>query len=146
MAKATWRIKMTERTKLLKKAVLTSVGASTNVERIKLALNDAMQDLVKVGQNLLGELEEKGKVKTDSAQDFLKNLQSEAYKKTAEGGKVVTTGVKKAIRELGLITQADWDELYERLANIEEALGISSGDSNGSGEKNRSRRKKSNNH
>jgi polyhydroxyalkanoate synthesis regulator phasin len=136
---------MSERTKLLKKAVLTSVGASTNVERIKLALNDAMQDLVKVGQNLLGELEEKGKVKTESAQDFLKNLQSEAYKKTTERGKVVSTGVKKAIRELGLITQADWDELYERLANIEEALGISTGDSNGSGEKTPSRRKKNNN-
>jgi hypothetical protein len=35
---------------------------------------------------------------------------------------------------LGLITQEDWDELYERLAGIEEALGITSADGNGSSE------------
>jgi polyhydroxyalkanoate synthesis regulator phasin len=137
---------MSERMKLLKKAVLTSVGAGTNVERVKTALNEAVQDLMKVGQTLMDELEEKGKVKTNSAQDFLKNLQSEALKKTGEVEKKVsskvTVGMKKAIRELGLITQEDWDELYERLASIEEALGVASGDSNGSGEKPRPRRKK----
>src|ERR1700722_3178427 len=94
---------MNERTKLLKKAVLTGVGASANVDRVKSALNEAVQDLLKVGQNLMDELEEKGKVKTDSVQDFLKNLQSEAYKKTSAVEKQVsskvTVGVKKAIRE-----------------------------------------------
>jgi polyhydroxyalkanoate synthesis regulator phasin len=138
---------MSERTKLLKKAVLTSVGAGTNVERIKTALHEAMQDLVKVGQGLLDDLEEKGKVKADYVQDFLKNLQSDACKKTSEVEKQVsskvTVGVKKAVRELGLITQEDWDELYERLSGIEEALGIAGG-SNGSSEKPRSRRKKHN--
>ncbi len=123
---------MSERTKLLKKAVLTSVGAGTNVDRIKLALNDAMQDLVKVGQTLLDELEEKGKIKTESVQDFLKHFQAEAYKKTTAVEKKVSTSVKKAVRELGLITQEDWDEMCERLTDIEEALGIAQPDGNGS--------------
>jgi polyhydroxyalkanoate synthesis regulator phasin len=136
---------MSERTKLLKKAVLTSVGASTNVDRIKSALNDAMQDLVKVGQILLEDLEEKGKVKTDTVQDFLKNLQSEAYKKTSQVEKQVSSKVQKTVRELGLITQEDLDEICERLTDIEEAVGIgANSDGNGghSGEKRRSRRKK----
>lgn len=137
---------MSERTKLLKKAVLTSVGAGTNVERVKTALNEAMQDLIKVGQSLLDELEEKGKVKTDSVQEFLKNFQNEAYKKTSDLGKQVSskvsTGTKKAIRELGLITQKDWDELYQRLSSIEEALGVSNSGHNGSTEKTHNRRNK----
>ena len=58
---------MSERTKLLKKAVLTGVGASSNVDRIKAALNEAMEDLVKVGQDLFNDLELKGKDRTDSA-------------------------------------------------------------------------------
>jgi len=129
---------MNERTEFLKKAVLTSVGAGTDVDRVKTAINDAMQDLVKVGTGLINELEEKGKVKADAVQDFLKNLQAEACKKSNEVEKqvssTVTVGMKKAIRELGLITQEDWDELYERLAGIEEALGITNVDSNGSSE------------
>jgi polyhydroxyalkanoate synthesis regulator phasin len=137
---------MNERTKLLKKAVLTSVGAGANVDRVKSALNEAVQDLLKVGQNLMDELEEKGKVKTDSVQDFLKNLQSEAYRKTSAVEKQVsskvTVGVKKTIRELGLITQEDWEEMCDRLNGIEEALGIANSDANGSEEKPRSRRKK----
>jgi hypothetical protein len=44
---------MSDRTKLLKKAVLTGVGATSSVDRVKDALKDAMQDLVKVGQELI---------------------------------------------------------------------------------------------
>ena len=136
---------MSERTKLLKKAVLTSVGASTSVDRIKTALNDAMQDLVKVGQGLLDDLEEKGKIKTDTVQDFLKNLQSEATKKTAEVEKTVSSKVQKTIRELGLITHEDWDEICQRLTEIEEALEIGvhpDGNGTHSGAKHSGRRKK----
>jgi polyhydroxyalkanoate synthesis regulator phasin len=138
---------MSERTRLLKKAVLTSVGAGTNVDRIKSALNEAMQDLVKVGNNLLDELEEKGKVKTESVQEFLKHFQAEAQKKTSQVEKKVSTGMKKVVRELGLITQEDWEEMCERLTDIEEALGIAQTDGNGghsSGGKTRGRRKKHN--
>jgi len=135
---------MSERTELLKKAVLTSVGAGTNVDHIKLALTDAMHDLVKVGQNLLDDLEEKGKVKADSVQEFLKNFQADAQKKTSEVEKKVSTGLKKAVREIGLITQEDWEEMCERLTDIEEALGIAETDGNGgqTSGKPRSRRKK----
>ena len=52
---------MSEKTELLKKYVLTTVGATTSVDRIKTALNDAVTDLCKVGQDLLDELEVKGK-------------------------------------------------------------------------------------
>lgn len=136
---------MSERSKLLKKAVLTGVGAGANVDRVKSALNEAMQDFAKVGHSLVDELEEKGKVKTDSVQKFLKTLQSKAIKKTSavekEVSAKVTVGVKNAIRELGLITQEDWEEMSDRLNSIEEALGIASADSNGSGGKPRRRKK-----
>ena len=73
---------MSDRTKLLKKAVLTSVGASANVDRVRDALNEAMADLVKVGRELFEDLEEKGKVKTDTVESFVKGLQDEAAKRT----------------------------------------------------------------
>lgn len=119
---------MTERTKLLKKAVLTSVGASTSVDRIKLALNDAMQDLVKVGNDLLVELEHKGKSQTDSVQDFLKTFQSEAGKRTNAMEKQVSSRVqneiRKAAKEFGLATKEEVSEILERLNEIEEAVGV----------------------
>jgi polyhydroxyalkanoate synthesis regulator phasin len=117
---------MTERSKLLKKAVLTSVGATASVDRIKNALNDALSDLVKVGQDLLDELEDKGKDKTDSVQDFLKNFQEEAKTRTTDMEKTVTERVqvelKKAAKEVGLVTKEDYEELLERLAELEEAV------------------------
>jgi len=117
---------MSERTKLLKRAVLTSVGASTNVDRIREALNDAMGDLVKVGQDLLDDLEAKGKLKAESVQNFLRNLQDEASKRTGEIEKKVSSkmqvSMKKAAKEFGLITREDFDELLERLTSLEEAL------------------------
>jgi polyhydroxyalkanoate synthesis regulator phasin len=122
---------MSERTKLLKKAVLTSVGATTNVDRIKVALNDAMSDLVKVGHDLLDELESKGKTKADSVQDFLKNFQSEAKTRTSDIEKQVSTKVhielKKVAKEVGLATKEEVEDLHERIAELEEAVGLANG-------------------
>jgi polyhydroxyalkanoate synthesis regulator phasin len=144
---------MSERTELLKKAVMASVGASTSVDRIKTALDDAMRDLFKVGQGLMDDLEEEGKVRAEYVQDFLKDFQAEATKRTAHMEKTVSTKVqtemKKAAREIGLITQEDWEELCERLSDIEEALGIPSseegegGNGENPGQKRRGKRKKS---
>ncbi len=138
---------MSERTKLLKKAVMTGVGGATNVDRIKSAITEAMNDLVKVGQDLLDDLEEKGTNKTDSVQQFIKNLKSETEKKGFEVEKTVSSNVKgsmkKAAKELGLITREDWEELYERIAAIEDAVGVAAGDEEQEGKK--SRKKKSNN-
>jgi len=138
-----------ERTKLLKRAVMTGVGASTNVDRIKTALDEVMRDLIKVGQGLVDDLEEEGKVKTESLQEFLKNFQSETTKRTAEMEKNVSTKVqtelRKAAREIGLVMQDDMDEVCERLGEIEEALGIEAGEGgNGEnpGQKRRGKRKK----
>lgn len=120
---------MSERTKLLKKAVMTGVGASTNVDRIKSALEEAMNDLVKVGQDLLEDLEDKGKNKTETVQNFLKNLKDEAEKRTFDVEKKVSgkvqVSMKKAAKELGLITREELDDLLERLSTVEEALGVS---------------------
>ena len=117
---------MSERTKLLKKAVLTSVGATTNADRIKQAITQAMDDLVKVGHELLEDLEIKGKDKTDSVQSFIKNLQDETSKRTGDlekkVSKKVQSSMKKAVKEIGLITREDYDELLERLSALEEAL------------------------
>src|SRR4030095_10668647 len=117
---------MSERTKLLKKAVLTGVGATTNVDRVKTALKDAVDDLFKVGQDLLDDLETKGKEKQDSVQNFLRSLQDEAAKRTEEVGKSasskVQTSMKKAAKELGLITREDLEELNDRLTALEDAL------------------------
>lgn len=117
---------MSERTKLLKKAVLTSVGATTNADRIKQAINQVMDDLVKVGQELLEDLETKGKVKADSVQHFLRNLQDETSKRTGDieqnVSKKVQVSMKKAVQEIGLVTREDYEELVERLSVLEEAL------------------------
>src|ERR1700722_16677336 len=117
---------ISERSNLLKKAVMTGVGATTSVDRIKSALDDAMRDLVKVGQGLLDDLEEEGEEKTEYVQDFLKNFQQEATKRTVQMEKTVSTKLhtemKKAARDIGLVMQEDWEEMCERLSEIEEAL------------------------
>lgn len=119
---------MSDRTKLLKKAVLTGVGATSSVDRVKDALKDAMQDLVKVGQELIEDLEEKGKVKTESAESFLKGFKDEAVKRTDDIEKQVSAKVsktmKKAAKEFGFVTMEQYEQLLERLALVEEHAGI----------------------
>ncbi len=114
---------MKERTKLLKKAVLTGVGATANVDRVKSALNDALNDLMKVGQDLLEELEEKGKVKTDSGQNFLKNLQEDATKQAESFSNIasnkVQSSVLKAANELGLVSREEFLNLVSRVEKLE---------------------------
>lgn len=138
---------MSERTKLLKKAVLAGVGASSNVERIKAALSDAMQDLVKVAGDLIDDLEDKGKVKAETVQSFLRNVQDEATKRTAEAEKTVSSKVsgstRKAAKEFGLATHEEMEELMERIAALEEAVHGPSTEEHGEGEGRKGRRKKS---
>lgn len=112
---------MSERTQLLKKAVLTSVGATTSVDKIKDAIKEAMEDLVKVGQDLMCELESTGQTKTESFQNFLTSFQDEAGKRTADISTTVQTRVKNAAREFGLVTREEYDELLKRLEKLEEA-------------------------
>jgi polyhydroxyalkanoate synthesis regulator phasin len=139
---------MSESRKLIKKAVLAGVGASNSVERIKNALNDAMQDLVKVGNDLFDELEDKGKEKTENVQNFLKNLQDEATKRTLDAEKKVSskvsTSTKKAAKELGLITKEEFEDILDRLTALEEhAFGSSTeGSADGGESKKRARSKK----
>jgi polyhydroxyalkanoate synthesis regulator phasin len=120
---------MSDRTKLLKKAVLTGVGATANVDRVKDALNEAMQDLVKVGRDLFEDLEEKGKVKTDTVESFLKGLQDEAAKRTggleAKVNAKVGKNVKKAAKDFGLVTLDEYEDLLARVTALEVAQGIS---------------------
>lgn len=119
---------MSERSKYLKKAVLSTVGASSNVERVKDALKEAMQDLVKVGQELIDDLEEKGKIKTESAQSFLKGLSDEAAKRTGGIDKKLSTKLQKKVRdtarEFGFVSAEMYDEVVTRLKNLEDHLGI----------------------
>lgn len=110
---------MSERTTLIKKAVLTSVGATSNFERVKIALEDAMQDIVKVGQDLMEDLEREGKVKTENAQSFLKGLQDEASKKTEK----VTVKVQDAAKDLGFVSRREYEELLERVEALELQFG-----------------------
>jgi Skp family chaperone for outer membrane proteins len=133
---------MSERTKLLKKAVMTGVGASTSVDRIKEALGEAMQDLVKVGQDLLGELEVTGEHRTDSFQQYIKKLQNEASKRSSEVEKKVSskvqTQLKKTAKEFGFVTREEVDELLERMHELEVMAGVADDH-----EPKRGRRKKS---
>ena len=139
---------MSERTKLLKKAVLTGVGATTSVDRIKSAITEAMNDLVKVGQDLLEDLEDKGKIKTESVQNLIFNLRDEAEKRTFDVEKKVSSKVqvsmKKAAKEFGLITRDDLDELVDRLVAIEEAVGVPNHDEETEGKKGRRKKASSN--
>ncbi len=139
---------MGEATALIKRAVLTSVGATSSLDRIKGALNNAMQDVVKIGQDLVEELEEQGKVKTENAQSFLKNLQDEASKKTEVIEQKVTGtmsgSVKKVAKDVGLVTREEYEELLERLEAIETSLNITHEE--GEGKSKRAKSKKSQNH
>jgi polyhydroxyalkanoate synthesis regulator phasin len=142
---------MSERTKQLKKLVLATVGASSNVDRIKAALSDVMQDVVKVAGDLVDDLESKGKVKTDTVQTFLKNIQDEATKRTVEAEKVVSgkvgTSTRKAAKEFGLATRAEVEELLERIHALEEHVGVTHNGGSGEeqGESRKSRKKKGDN-
>ncbi|MBX9879211.1 MAG: phasin family protein [Candidatus Obscuribacterales bacterium] len=124
---------MSERTKLLKKAVLTGVGASTNVERVKSALNEALEDLIKVGHELMDDLEIKGKDKTESIEKSLKSFTEEVNKRKGTLEVQITASIKKAIKEFGLMTREDLEELNERLEHLEETLCDGSEGAEGSG-------------
>lgn len=115
---------MSESTTLIKKAVLTSVGATSNLDRIKNAINDAMSDLVKIGQDLVDELEEQGKIKADNAQSFLRGLQDEATKKTGIIEKKVTEKVQEKAKDFGFVSREEYEELLERLEALEKANGL----------------------
>jgi len=115
---------MSDRTKLLKKAVMTGVGATSSADRLKDALKDAMQDLVKVGQELIDDLEEKGKVKTESAESFIKGFKDEAVKRTGDIEKQVSKTMKKAAKEFGFVTMEHYDQLLERIAVLEHHAGV----------------------
>jgi polyhydroxyalkanoate synthesis regulator phasin len=112
---------MSERTKLLKKAVLTGVGATNNGERIKKALSEALDDLVKIGQELFDELEAKGQVKAKHAHDFVNKLKDEAAKRSSKMSSKVQSGLNKTARDLGLATKSELDELKRRLEHLEHA-------------------------
>jgi polyhydroxyalkanoate synthesis regulator phasin len=114
---------MSQRTQLLKKAVLTSVGASTSTERIKQALAEVAEDLCKVGKELLGDLEQEGEAKTENWQNLLKNLQSETTKRKSSLEQNFQSSIKKTARDLGFITREDLDEVLERLDALEDTLG-----------------------
>ena len=121
---------MSEQKKLLKKAVMAGVGASASVDRIKTALNDVMQDLVKVGQELFDELETKGKEKSETfSKEFskeMKKLQEEAARRTADAEKKVSNklkgGTSRVAKDAGLATREELEEVLERLAALEEAV------------------------
>jgi|AGTN01.2.fsa_nt_gi hypothetical protein len=110
---------MSERTALIKKAVLTSVGATSSLDRIKTALDDAMQDIVKVGQDLLDDLEEQGKVKAENAQTFLRGLQDKATEKTGQIEEKVSERVKEKAKVFGFVTREEFEEVLERLNALE---------------------------
>lgn len=110
---------MSERTALIKKAVLTSVGATSSLDRIKTALDDAMQDIVKVGQDLLDDLEEQGKVKAENAQQFLRGLQDKATEKTGLIEEKVSEQVKEKAKVFGFVTREEFEEVLERLNALE---------------------------
>lgn len=135
---------MSEQTKLIKKAVFTGVGATTNVDRIKSALNDAAHDLARAGHDLIDDLENKGKDKAESVQIFLRDLQDKATKKTSEVSSKVQCSVKKAVKDFGLATHQELEEISDRLAAIEETINGSE-ELDAEGKKTRGRPKKSHN-
>ena len=124
LRKNDWSVVMTESTTLIKKAVLTSVGATSNFDRVKTAIEDAMQDLVKVGSDLIDELEEQGKVKADKAQNFLKNVKDEAKTKSEEIEDKVSGKVRNAAKDLGFVSRREYDAVLARLEEIEARLEI----------------------
>lgn len=115
---------MSESTTLIKKAVLTSVGATSNLERIKAAIDDAMKDIVKIGQELVDELEEQGKLKTENAQSFLRGIQDEASKRSGQIEKKVTDKFQEKARDFGIVSREEYEDLLERIEHLEQVNGV----------------------
>jgi polyhydroxyalkanoate synthesis regulator phasin len=115
-------LKVSERTELIKKAVLAGVGATANIERVKAAINEAFEDLSKVGQDLVDDLQESGKGKTEQMQTFLQNLQEEATKRSAIFGKQASFSTKKMAQEFGLATRDDIEEIMDQLHALESMI------------------------
>ncbi|MDZ4832677.1 MAG: hypothetical protein SGJ27_02635 [Candidatus Melainabacteria bacterium] len=128
---------MSESTTLIKKAVLTSVGATSNLERIKSAIDDAMKDLVKIGQDLVDELEEHGKLKTENAQSFLRGLQDEASKRSGQ----IEKKVQEKAKGFGIVSREEYEELLERIEHLEQANGITPPAPEAEGEESKKRSK-----
>ena len=97
-------LKNKDKLKLIQKAILTGIGATTSKETIKKAANGIYSDIQKIVRDLLKQLENSGEIKTKEARKIIKELQEKSetekekiYKKLQKEGKTLLKSIKEII-------------------------------------------------
>ena len=97
-------IKNKDKLKLIQKAILTGIGVAASKDSIKKAAKGIYNDVQKIVQNLLKELEESGEIKTNQTKKIIKELQKKSevekdriYKKLQKEGKTLLKSAKEII-------------------------------------------------
>ena len=97
-------LKNKNRLQVIQKAILTGIGVTTSKEVIKKAAIGLYDDIQKIVQDLLTELEEQGKLKTKETKMLLKELQKKSqvekeriYKKLQKDSKSLLKTAKDIV-------------------------------------------------
>lgn len=97
-------LKNKKKFKIIQKAIMTGIGATTSQEIIKKAAAGLYDDIQKIVQNLLKELEVQGELKAKETKEILTKLQkksdfekSKVYKRLQKDLKVLITTAKDLI-------------------------------------------------
>ncbi|NTW36387.1 MAG: phasin superfamily protein [Syntrophobacteraceae bacterium] len=94
---------------LFEKAVLTGIGALSLTQ--------------KKGEELLGDLKEKYKFSEEEGRAFIEKVQSAAKETRERIAEAAETEVRKAIDRIGLVPKDEFDQLKQRLEELEKKQG-----------------------
>lgn len=74
------KIKSSDNKKILEKAILAGIGVASSKELVKKAIHGIYDDIQKILNELVDELEVKGELKTKETKDLLKQIQERSDK------------------------------------------------------------------
>ena len=94
---------------LFEKAVLTGIGALSLTQ--------------KKGEELLNDLKEKYKFSEEEGKAFLDKIQGAAKETREKITEAAETEVKKAVERIGLVPKDEYDQLKQRVEELEKKLG-----------------------
>lgn len=93
---------------LFEKAVLTGIGALSLTQ--------------KKGEELLADLKEKYKFSEEEGKAFLDKIQGVAKETRDRLTEAAETEVKKAVERIGLVPKEEYDQLKQRVEDLEKKL------------------------
>jgi len=94
---------------LFEKAVLTGIGALSLTQ--------------KKGEELLADLKEKYKFSEEEGKAFLEKIQGAAKETRAKIAEAAEAEVKKTVERIGLVPKDDYEQLKQRVDELEKKLG-----------------------